>query len=107
MSQAIPTESPDSARLLGPIWTASGLTLQEGCRVYCGDHWSSGTITATGVDFALVRTTKGTSCCRDRRNLQTLEEARQFQNAKARFKRQRQSVLSRLGIALGEEESND
>jgi hypothetical protein len=106
MRQATPSESPDSVRLLGPIWTASGLTIQAGCRFYCGDHWSSGTITATGVDFALVRTAKGISCCSDRRNIQTMEEARQFNNAQSRFKRHRQAVLSSLGMALGEEESN-
>jgi hypothetical protein len=87
MRQATPTESPDSVRLLGPVWTTSGLTIQERCRLYCGDHWASGTITATGVGFALVCTTKGVTCCRDRRNLQTMEEARQFKNAQARFKR--------------------
>ena len=103
MRQAIPSESPDSVRLLGPVWTASGLTLQEGCRIYVGNGWSSGTVTATGVDFALVRTTKGISCCRDRRNLQTMEEARQFKNAQARFKRQRQSVLNQLCTAQEEE----
>jgi hypothetical protein len=35
-----------------------------------------------------------------------MEEARQFKNAQARFKRHRKAVLSRLGMALGEEESN-
>ncbi len=106
MRQATPTEGPNSARLLGPIWTASGLTIQAGCRIYCGDHWSHGVIAATGVDFALVRTPKGISCCRDRRNLQTLEESRQFKNAQSRFKRQCQAVLSHLGMVPGEEESN-
>jgi hypothetical protein len=35
-----------------------------------------------------------------------MEEARQFKNAQSRFKRHRQAVLSSLGMALGEEESN-
>lgn len=101
-----PTESPDSLRLLGPLWTASGLTLQAKCRLYCGDHWSTGTITATGEAFALVCTKAGTSKVTDRRNLQTTEEARLFKNAQTRFKRQREKALSGLGTALEQEESH-
>lgn len=103
----VPSESPDSERLSGPVWCGSGLTLQGGCRLYCGDHWRAGTITATGIDFALVRTKEGTSRCTDRRNLQTTEEARLFKNAQARFRRQRDAVLSRLETALDEEASDD
>ena len=95
-----PIESPDSVRLLASIWTASGLTLQAPCRLYCGNHWRSGTITATGEAFALIQTKEGQARCSDRRNLLTAEEARQFKNAQARFKRQRQAVLSRLETAL-------
>ena len=81
------TESPDSQRLLGPVWTASGLTLQEPCRVYGGNHWRSGTITATGVSSAMVRTAIGLEKCADRRNLQTTEEAAAFKSATAKFRR--------------------
>jgi len=81
------TESPDSQRLLGPVWTASGLTLQEPCRVYAGNHWRSGTITATGVTFAMVLTSAGLEKCADRRNLQTTEEAATFKSATAKFRR--------------------
>ena len=101
-----PTESPDSIRLLGPLWTASGLTLQAKCRLYCGDHWSTGIIAATGEVFALVHTKDGTSKVTDRRNLQTTEEARLFKNAQARFKRQREKVLSSLGTAPEQEASH-
>lgn len=103
----VPSESPDSERLSGPVWCGSGLTLQGRCRLYCGDHWRSGTITATGIDYALIRTKEGTSRCTDRRNLQTTEEARLFKNAQARFRRQRDAVLSRLETALDEEASDD
>jgi len=81
------TESPDSIRLLGPWWTSSGLTLQEPCRLYAGDHWRSGTIAATGVSFALVRTSAGLERCSDRRNLQTKEEAALFKKQTAAFRR--------------------
>jgi hypothetical protein len=47
----------------------------------------------------LVRTKEGTSKITDRRNLQTTEEARLFKNAQARFKREREKVLSSLGTA--------
>ena len=94
-----PLESPDSIRLSGLLWTASGLTLQGKCRLYCGDHWRAGTITATGEAFALVKTKEGTRKITDRRNLQTSEEARLFKNAQARFKREREKVLSTLGTA--------
>ncbi len=102
-----PTESPDSVRLSGLLWTASGLTLQGKCRLYCGDHWSTGTITATGEAFALVRTKEGTSKITDRRNLQTTEEARLFKNAQARFKREREKVLSGLGTAPEAEKGHE
>lgn len=100
-----PLESPDSVRLSGLLWTASGLTLQGKCRLYCGDHWRTGTITATGEAFALVRTKEGTSKITDRRNLQTSEEARLFKNAQARFKREK--VLSTLGTAPDEEKGDE
>lgn len=102
-----PSESPDSTRLLGPIWTASGLTLQEGVRLYCGDHWRSGWITATGETFAIIKTREGVSRCSDRRNLLVgEEEARLFKNAQARFKRQRQAVLNSVGTCQEEEENH-
>ena len=81
------TESPDSIRLLGPTWTASGLTIQANCRIYSGSHWRSGTITATGIDHALVRTSAGLERCFDRRNLQTHDEAVAFKSATAKFRR--------------------
>ena len=81
------SESPDSIRLLGPLWTASGLTLQSPCRLYAGDHWRSGTITATGATFALVNTATGTVRCCDRRNLQTKDEAVLFKRKTAAFRR--------------------
>jgi len=81
------TESPDSQRLLGPVWTASGLTLQGGCRLFAGDHWRSGTITATGDSFAMVRTSAGHERCSDRRNLLTEAEAAIFKTATTRFRR--------------------
>ena len=81
------TESPDSQRLLGPVWTASGLTLQAPCRVYAGNYWRSGTVTATGVTSAMVRTSAGLEKCADRRNLQTTEEAAAFKSATAKFRR--------------------
>ena len=102
-----PLESPDSVRLSGLLWTASGLTLQGKCRLYCGDHWRAGTVTATGEAFALVRTKEGTSKITDRRNLQTTEEARLFKNAQARFKREREKVLSTLGTAPDEEKGDE
>ena len=81
------TESPDSQRLLGPVWTASGLTLQEPCRLYAGNHWRSGTVTATGVSSAMVRTSAGLERCSDRRNLLTEAEAAAFKSATAKFRR--------------------
>ena len=81
------TESPDSKRLLGPLWTASGLTIQEGCRLYAGSHWRAGTVTATGATFAMVRTSAGLERCSDRRNLQTKEEAEAFKSATSGFRR--------------------
>ena len=81
------TESPDSIRLLGPVWTASGLTIQEGCRVYAGNHWRSGTVTATGATFAMVLTAAGLERCADRRNLLTEAEAAVFKSATAKFRR--------------------
>lgn len=82
-----PTESPDSRRLLGPLWCSSGITLQAGCRVYCGDHWASGTIAATGSTFALVKTAAGVERCSDRRNLLTEGEAVLFKLETAAFRR--------------------
>ena len=81
------SESPDSVRLLGPQWTCSGLTLQSACRLYVGDHWRSGTITATGETWALVRSSAGLERCSDRRNLQTKEEAVLFKKQTAAFRR--------------------
>ena len=81
------TESPDSNRLLGPWWTSSGLTLQAPCRVYSGDCWRSGTVTATGETWALVRSSAGLEKCCDRRNLQTKEEAVLFKKETAAFRR--------------------
>jgi hypothetical protein len=80
-------ESPDSIRLLGPWWTTSGLTLQEPCRIYSGDCWRSGTITATGETWALVRSSAGLEKCSDRRNLQTEGEAVLFKKQTAAFRR--------------------
>lgn len=96
-----PSESPDSIRLLEPVWTSSGLTLQGGCRLYVGDHWRSGKVVATGLTdqgegFAVVKTAKGTARCTDRRNLQTTEEARLFKNHQARWKNQRKAARRRL-----------
>ena len=81
------TESPDSNRLLGPWWSSSGLTLQAPCRLYAGDCWRSGTITATGETWALVRSSAGLEKCSDRRNLQTKEEALLFKKQTAAFRR--------------------
>ena len=80
-------ESPDSHRLLGPLWTASGLTLQGSCRLYCGESWRSGTITATGSTFALVATSAGLARCSDRRNILTEDEAVLFKRQTAAFRR--------------------
>jgi hypothetical protein len=55
----------------------------------------------------LVRTKEGTSKITDRRNLQTTEEARLFKNAQARFKRDREKVLSRLEAAPDEEKGHE
>jgi hypothetical protein len=85
----VPTESPDSERLLGLIWTPSGLALNAPCRLYCGDRWRAGTITATGETSALVATSAGLARCSDRRNLLNEEEARVFKNSRASWKRQR------------------
>jgi len=95
-----PTESPDSERLLGPLWTCSGLTLNAPCRLYCGDRWRSAVLVATGLTdqgegFALVRTAKGSALCTDRRNLQTIEEARLFKNHQKRWRNQRKAALRR------------
>lgn len=81
------SESPDSIRLLGPLWTASGLTLQAPCRIYSGDCWRSGTITATGCSWAIVRSSAGLERCSDRRNLQSKEEAELFKKQTAAFRR--------------------
>jgi hypothetical protein len=81
------SESPDSIRLLAPWWTSSGLTLQAPCRVYSGDCWRSGRVTATGITFALVSTSAGLERCTDRRNLQTKEEAVLFKKQTAAFRR--------------------
>lgn len=81
------TESPDSIRLLGPLWTASGLTIQASCSLYAGNHWRSGTVTATGATFAMVRTSAGLERCTDRRNLLTEAEAAVFKSATAKFRR--------------------
>jgi hypothetical protein len=88
-SQAAPwlTESPDSIRLLGPVWTCSGLTLQAPCRLYARNHWRSGTIAATGETFALIRTSAGLERTEDRRNLQTEAEAVLFKKETAAFRR--------------------
>lgn len=88
-SKEPPAETPDSERLLGPVWTPSGLTLNAPCRLYCGDRWRSGWITATGETSALVTTSAGVARCTDRRNLLNEEEARLFKNSQARWKRQR------------------
>jgi hypothetical protein len=85
----VPTESPDSERLLGLIWTPSGLALNAPCRLYCGDRWRAGTITATGETSALVATSAGLARCSDRRNLLNEEEARVFKNSRASWKRKR------------------
>jgi hypothetical protein len=81
------TQSPDSIRLLGPLWTPSGLTLQAPCRIYAGDHWRSGKIAATGETFATIRTAEGLERCCDRRSLQTEEEAKVFKKEMAAFRR--------------------
>lgn len=81
------SESPDSVRLLGPLWTASGLTLQSPCRLYAGDHWRSGRVIATGSTFALVSTPAGPIRCTDRRNLLVAEEAVLFKRQTAAFRR--------------------
>ena len=80
-------QSPDSTRLLGPIWTASGLTLQAPCRLYVGNQWRSGYITATGSTFAIVATSTGSVRCEDRRNLQNSEAAADFKRQRSRFLR--------------------
>lgn len=82
-----PTESPDSRRLLGPLWNPSGLSLQGDCRLYCGDRWRTGAIAATGETFALVSTSAGMVRCCDRRLLQTKEEAVLFKRETAAFRR--------------------
>jgi hypothetical protein len=81
------TQSPDSIRLLGPLWTSSGLTLQAPCRIYAGDCWRSGKVTATGETFATIRTSAGLERCCDRRNLQTEEEAKAFKRQTVSFRR--------------------
>ena len=81
------SESPDSERLLGPLWASSGLTLQASVRIYSGDCWRSGKITATGETSAMVRTPGGLERCTDRRNLQTKEEADVFKKETAAFRR--------------------
>ena len=79
--------SPDANRLLGPLWTASGLTLQAPCRLYAGESWRSGLIVATGSTSAMIRTAGGLERCTDRRNLQTMEEAEAFKRETAAFRR--------------------
>lgn len=81
------TESPDSVRLLGPLWTASGITISGACQVFSGDHWRSGTITATGSTFAFVSTPAGVVRCSDRRNLLTSTESADFKRRSAAFRR--------------------
>lgn len=81
------TESPDSRRLLAPLWSSSGLSLQGDCRLYCGDQWRSGTITATGETFALVSISAGPVRCCDRRNLLVGEEVVLFKRETAAFRR--------------------
>ena len=88
-----PSESPDSIRLLGPLWTASGLTLQEPCRVYAGDHWNTGRLVATGETCALVKTSAGLARCEDRRNLQTSDEALLFKRHQTQWRRERKAAL--------------
>ena len=80
-------ESPDSHRLLGPLWTASGLTLQAPCRLYAGECWRSGLIVATGSTSAMIRTAGGLERCTDRRNLLTEDEAVLFKKEAAAFRR--------------------
>jgi len=92
-SYAPPSESPDSIRLLGPLWTASGLTLQEPCRLYAGDHWRTGSLVATGETFALVKTSAGLERCEDRRNLQTSDEALLFKRHQTKWRRERKAAL--------------
>jgi hypothetical protein len=62
------------------------LTLQAPCRIYSGDCWRSGTITATGISFALVSTSAGLERCSDRRCLQSMEEADLFKKQTAAFR---------------------
>ena len=92
-SYAPPSESPDSIRLLGPLWTASGLTLQEPCRLYAGDHWRTDSLVATGETFALVKTSVGLERCEDRRNLQTNSEAILFKRHQTQWRRERKAAL--------------
>jgi hypothetical protein len=63
------------------------LTLQAPCRIYSGDCWRSGTITATGCSWAIVRSSAGLERCSDRRNLQSKEEAELFKKQTAAFRR--------------------
>lgn len=81
------TESPDSRRLLGPLWSPSGITISGACRVFAGDCWRSGTIAASGADWVTIRTSAGVARCSDRRNLLVGEEAVLFKRETAAFRR--------------------
>ena len=84
-----PSSSPDSERLDGPVWTASGLTIHAPCRLYMGNGWAAAIIVATGLSDALLRTRYGLRRCTDRRNILNADEATAFSKARARFKRER------------------
>ena len=66
---ALVPQHPDAVRLMGGV-IPSGLPLGGHARLFVGDGWRQGTITATGttwVEFSMQR--HGTTTAYDRRNI--------------------------------------
>lgn len=79
---------PDAIRLQGGI-TPSGMPLGSHARLFVGDGWRQGTITATGVawvQFSMQR--HGTTTAYDRRNILLADEWTSYAKACAKWRRE-------------------
>lgn len=86
-------QHPDAIRLQRGI-TPSGMPLGTHARLFVGDGWRQGTITATGVawvQFSMQR--HGTTTAYDRRNILLDDEWKAYEAACRKWRRDHQQLL--------------
>lgn len=84
---------PDAIRLQRGI-TPTGMPLGTHARLFVGDGWRQGTITATGttwVQFSMQR--HGTTTAYDRRNILLAHEWKAYEAACRKWRRDHQQLL--------------